>query len=92
MSTLQLSNLRRKTAYYQHDAPDWVRNVWNRPESFDWFIKNNRAELCIAGALVKLGRDFFVDTTAFPGAAERILGLTHAEENPSILSGRYGEA
>jgi hypothetical protein len=78
MSIQQLNNLRRKSAYYQHDAPEWVRNVWSRPESFSWFIKNNRETLCSQGALVKLGRDFFVDTTAFPPAAERILGLTPA--------------
>jgi hypothetical protein len=78
MSSQQLNNLRRKTTYYQHDAPPWVRNVWNRPESFDWFVKNNRVALCEQGALVKLGRDFFVDTQFFPSAAEHILGLTPA--------------
>ena len=76
MSFQQLLNLRRKTAYYQQDAPDWVRNVWNRPESFDWFVKNNRNALVECGAVVKLGRDFFVDTQVFPGVAERLLGLT----------------
>ena len=76
MSAQQIANLRRKASYYQHDAPDWVRNVWNRPESFDWFVKNNRAVLLENGAVVKLGRDFFVDTQVFPGVAERLLGLT----------------
>jgi hypothetical protein len=79
MSIQQIVNLRRKAIYYQHDAPAWVRNVWERPKSFDWFIKNNREALCEQGALVKLGRDFFVDTTTFPSAAERILGLTPAD-------------
>jgi hypothetical protein len=84
MSIQQIANLRRKTIYYQHDAPDWVRNVWNRPESFDWFVKNNKDALCEQGALVKLGRDFFVDTTAFPNAAGRILGLTPADKGEEV--------
>jgi len=79
MSNQQIVNLRRKAIYYQHDAPAWVRNVWSRPESFAWFIKNNRETLCSQGALVKLGRDYFLDTTTFPNAAERILGLTPAD-------------
>ena len=79
MSYQQLLNLRRKTAYYRHDAPDWVRNVWNRLESFDWFIKNNRAALLERGAVVKLGRDYFVDTQVFQGLAERLLGLSSSQ-------------
>jgi hypothetical protein len=86
MSIQQIVNLRRKANYYQHDAPDWVRNVWNRPESFDWFVKNNKDVLCAQGALVKLGRDFFVDTQVFPSAAEHILGLTPAEAGEEAVS------
>ena len=82
MSVKQLSNLRRKAAYYQHDAPDWVRNVWNRPESFDWFVKNNRAVLLENGAVVKLGRDYFINTKVFPKTAESLLGL-----NPVTTAG-----
>lgn len=84
MCIQKIANLRRKANYYQHDAPDWVRNVWNRPESFDWFIKSNKDALCQKGALVKLGRDFFVDTVTFPGAAERILGLTPADKGEEV--------
>lgn len=74
MST-QLLNLRRKSAYYHHDAPEWVRNIWDRPEAFNWFIKSHRDTLVTDGALVKLGRDYFVDTAIFPAVAERILGV-----------------
>ena len=75
MSSVQLVHLRRKAAYYRHDAPDWVRNVWNRPESFDWFVKNNKAVLVERGAVVKLGRDFFINAKIFPKTAESLLGL-----------------
>lgn len=64
MTTLKLARIRRKPDYYQNDAPAWVRNVWPRPESFDWFIKHRRAELVESGAVV------------FPKVAARILGIT----------------
>ena len=81
MSIQQIENLRRKATYYQKDAPGWVRNVWERPESFNWFVKDNKDVLCQQGALVKLGRDYFINTTTFPDAAERILGLTPADSS-----------
>jgi hypothetical protein len=71
----QLSRIRRKLDYYFHDAPDWVRVVWPRPESFSWFVKHYRDELRSHGALLRLGRDYFIDIDQFPPAAEKILGL-----------------
>lgn len=73
MTTPKLARIRRKPDYYKNDAPDWVRNVWPRIQSFNWFIKNRRAELLEAGAVVRLGRDYFVDTAIFPKIASRIL-------------------
>lgn len=75
-----LHNLRRKSIFYRHDAPGWVRNIWDRPESFNWFIKHNREVLVQSGALVKLGRDYFVDVEIFPQAAERVLGIRREEQ------------
>ena len=75
MSSIQLGNLSRKATYYQHDAPDWVRKIWDRPQSFDWFVKNHRDALTQRGAMVKLGRDYFVNTKVFPKTAESLLGL-----------------
>lgn len=79
MAPLKLARIRRKPDYYQNDAPAWVRNVWPRPESFDWFIKHRRAELVAAGAVVRLGRDYFVDAVVFPKVASRILGITASD-------------
>jgi hypothetical protein len=81
----KLARIRRKPDYYQNEAPAWVRNVWNRPESFNWFIKHRRAELVAAGAVVRLGRDYFVDAVVFPRVAARILGLSK-EVEPNILA------
>lgn len=75
MTSLQLNNLRRKAAFYEHDAPEWVKNLWPRPESFDWFVKHHRDALLAQGAMIKLGRDYFVDVERFPAAASRILGV-----------------
>lgn len=74
MPPLKLTRIRRKPDYYRNDAPEWVRNVWPRQESFDWFIKHRRVELVDSGAVVRLGRDYFVDTVIFPKVASRILG------------------
>lgn len=77
MSVTQLDNLRRKGVFYQHDAPVWARNIWPRPESFDWFLKAHREQLMQRGALVRLGRDYFVDIAVFPDVAAEVLGVTH---------------
>jgi len=65
MTSQQLANLRRKRAYYTQEAPAWVRNVWPRPQSFDWFIKNRR--------------DYFVDLALFPVVAGGMLGVGDEE-------------
>lgn len=75
MAPIKLARIRRKPDYYQNDAPDWVRNVWPRPQSFDWFLKHHRDALVDAGALVRLGRDHFVDRVTFPKVAARLLGM-----------------
>ncbi len=72
----QLSALRRKDVFYRSEAPAWVRNIWPRVESFNWFCKNHRDRLIADGAMVKLGRDFFVDVNTFPKVAQRLLGVT----------------
>ncbi|MGV0953408.1 MAG: hypothetical protein ACOYBR_03790 [Fluviibacter sp.] len=73
--SFDLSSLRRKGDYYATEAPDWVRNIWKRPEGFDWFIKNNRTQLSDAGAIVRIGRDWFVDVDQFPMAATKVMGI-----------------
>jgi hypothetical protein len=78
-----IGNLRRKADYYFHDAPDWVRKIWPRSNSFSWFIKNNRQTLRQQGALVRLGRDYFIDAAAFPAAAQGVLGLTDEDDGAS---------
>lgn len=75
MHAIELSALRRKGDYYTNEAPDWVRIIWKRPESFDWFIKDNRNELAAAGSIIRLGRDWFVNCNAFPDTAKKILGV-----------------
>ncbi len=70
-----LNRLRRKPDYYQHDAPPWVRKIWEKPESFEWFLKNNRQALTESGALIRIGRDYFIDTGLFPDVAARLLGI-----------------
>ena len=75
MQISSISNLRRKRDYYLQDGPDWVRTFWTKPESFNWFLKNNRSELTLQGAIARLGRDYFIDCNQFPHAAKDILGL-----------------
>jgi len=82
----ELSRLKRRLDYYQVDAPDWVRIIWKNRESFEWFAKNNRQTLLARGALVRLGRDYFIDTGIFTDVAKSILGVTknHSDaESPS---------
>lgn len=76
---MNLVNLRRKADYYHSDAPDWVRSIWPRQESFGWFIKNNRQALVDQDAVVRLGRDYFVDKEKFPVVAGSLLGVKSEE-------------
>ena len=72
---MNLELLARKRDYYAESAPIWVRKIWSRPEAFDHFIKYNRLRLTSEGALVKLGRDYFVASEKFPIVAAQILGV-----------------
>lgn len=81
---MNLESLSRKRTYYEETAPLWVRKIWSRPEAFDHFVKYNRAKLAGHGALVKIGRDYFVSADKFPAVATEILGLSdNLHEAPS---------
>jgi len=72
---MNLELLSRKRTYYEETAPLWVRKIWSRQQAFDHFIKYNRTKLASEGALVKIGRDYFVVSDKFPVIATEILGL-----------------
>ena len=82
MTNALLGNLRRKLDYYEIDGPEWIRSIWNRQSSFDWFLKCHRKKLVDLGGLHRLGRDYFINQTRFPHAAELILGIAPSEEMP----------
>lgn len=69
-----LDRTARKRDFYL-TGPAWVRSVWPTPHSFDWFCRSRRHELASKGAMVKLGRDWFVDVQAFPKAVASVYGL-----------------
>ena len=70
-----IGNLRRKPEYYCVEGPNWIRSVWNKPSSFDWFLKRNRQALLNEGAIHRLGRDYFIDNKRFPEVACKLLGV-----------------
>ena len=72
---MNLELLIRKRDYYNDAAPLWVRNIWSRKEALDHFIKYNRQRLTSAGAVVKIGRDYFVHADKFSPVAIEILGI-----------------
>jgi hypothetical protein len=74
---MNLELLSRKRRYWQEDEPDWVRKIWSRPQAFDYFIKYNRSTLVDQAALIKIGRDYFVNSDKFPEVATEILGLSN---------------
>ena len=80
MTNALLGNLRRKLDYYEVDGPEWIRSIWNRQSSFDWFLKCHRKRLIDLGGLHRLGRDYFIDRARFPSAAELILGISSNED------------
>jgi hypothetical protein len=80
MNFQDLNALCRTSDYYENYIPDWMRSVWQKPEGFQWFLKNNRRQLVESGALVRLGRDYFVSQEAFEGVAFRL--LTHNSCRP----------
>lgn len=58
-----LERWQRKSGFYAA-APQWVYGLWRTQPSFEWFVKSRRSELANAGAIRKLGRDWFVDVDA----------------------------
>jgi hypothetical protein len=72
---MNLELLTRKRTYYEETAPLWVHKIWSRQQAFDHFVKYNREKLADEGALIKIGRDYFVDSDKFPVVATEILGL-----------------
>jgi hypothetical protein len=73
---MNIATLRRKHEYYKYDAPPWAPNIWRTYGSFDWFVKDNRDALVASGALIRIGRDYFVDCARFPEAACGILNVS----------------
>jgi len=73
---MNLDSLTRKRDYYEEAAPLWIRKIWARPQAFEHFIKYNKVRLTKEGALVKIGRDYFVASEKFPNIATEILGLS----------------
>lgn len=80
MKDIDLSRLRRKLDFYNFDAPEWVRTIWSREEAFEWFVKNHRKTLTKNGALVRLGRDYFIDSETFLPIAKSILGVSDTHQ------------
>lgn len=69
-----LDRTARKRDFYL-TGPAWVRSTWPTPHSFEWFCRSRREELASKGAMVKLGRDWFVDVQAFPLAVAAVYGI-----------------
>ncbi len=78
---MNLESLVRKRDYYEQGTLSWVRNIWVRKASLDHFIKYNKLRLSARGAVVKIGRDYFVDVEKFPIVAIEILGIQDLEED-----------
>lgn len=70
---IDFDKLRRKPDYFQNDLPPGLRNILRSLGGFSWFIKDNRAELVREGAVVRLGRDYFIQVEVFPRVAQSIL-------------------
>lgn len=78
---MNLELVTRKREYYDA-APLWVRNVWSTRTALDNFIKYNRHKLASTGAIVKIGRDYFVERERFPFVA-RALIVQDSDESAS---------
>lgn len=70
-----ISRLRRQDDFYLNEAPAWMRVIWPRLKSFTWFLKNHRSRLKTEGALIRLGRDYFIEADRFAHVASAILGI-----------------
>jgi hypothetical protein len=73
MNTIKLERLTRKRDFYTN-APDWVKTFWPTQSSFDWFIKSRNQTLTEQGALLRLGRDYFIDSERLAVSVETELG------------------
>jgi hypothetical protein len=73
MNVIKLERLARKRDFYS-TAPDWVKTFWPTQSSFDWFIKSRTQTLTEQGALMRLGRDYFVDAERLAIAVETEMG------------------
>jgi hypothetical protein len=73
---MDLNQLRRKKDYLEHDAPQWVRVIFPRVRSLDWFIKHRREWLREREAIVLLGKEYFVLLGAFEQAVRDYYNLT----------------
>ena len=75
---MNLESLARKRDYYEEATPLWIRKIWSRPQSFNHFIKQHRLRLTEEGAVIKIGRDYFVVSEKFPSVATDILGVSNS--------------
>ena len=88
---MNLELLVRKRDYYNDAAPLWVRNIWSRKEALDHFIKHNRLRLASAGAVIKIGRDYFVDAEKFPTIARQVIGVAPDDLTQSVALSNGGD-
>ena len=70
---MDIEALHRSQSWLANDAPAWCRIIWRTPASFNWFLKDNRKALADGQAIVKLGREWFVNSELFPTVAKTIL-------------------
>ena len=73
MNVTKLDCLARKRDFYKN-SPNWVKTFWPTQSSFDWFIKSRTQTLTEQGALMRLGRDYFVDAERLAIAVETEMG------------------
>ena len=70
--SVNLGTLSQKSDFLAQ-APAWCQAKWRNPKCFESFLKLNRAVLTEHGALMRLGRDYFIVTERFPEVAWAIL-------------------
>ena len=77
---MDLNHLRRRNDYIRHDAPKWMRALWPTEPSLDWFMKAHRQQLVGAGAIVLMGREYFIMADKFEAVVRQIYKLPEAEK------------
>jgi len=70
-----IPNVRRRDDYLKRDCPEWLKGRFYRTGALDWFVKSNKTELEKHGAIIKLGREWFVVPEKFESAAAEIFGV-----------------